>query len=143
MGHSVTLDHQPHAATVNVMPSLGLYATNVFAQEYRLMPFVGGRIQGRVFNGAVTTIAKFAVVTFTTKGAIYAYHFFFRLTMQLGVRPRTAFVDNHPTFKTLNVEVSDDRVRAIIGDQIGKIPTGCRTRLKPAIVPTCIEIKIV
>ena len=62
--------------------------------------------------------------------------------MQLGVWPRATFVDVVATLKSFEIMIGNEVMRAIIGDQIGKVPTGGRAGFKPAIVPACIEIEI-
>lgn len=50
MGHGIALDQEPHSATADVMPGLGLNASDIFSLKDGLMPIFSWRIECRIDN---------------------------------------------------------------------------------------------
>ena len=75
MGSGITLDHDPHAAALQMLPGLKLNAIDILALKHSLKPLVGRSIKGWIFNRGVTAIAKFTMVTLTAKWTVDPDHF--------------------------------------------------------------------
>ena len=74
MGSGITLDHDPHTAALQMLPGLKLNTIDILALKHSLKPLLGWCIKGGIFNRGVTAIAKFTMVTLTTKWTVDPDH---------------------------------------------------------------------
>ena len=85
---------------------------------------------------------KFGVIAFAAKRAVDSNHWTLLLTVQLRIGTGAAFIDIDAATKTFEIMVFNYRIRAIVGDQIRKIPAGGGAGLESAIIPAGVEIQV-
>ena len=64
------------------------------------------------------------------------------LTVQFGVGACTALINIDAAGKPVQRVIRNNGIGAVICNQVGKVPAGCRTRLETAIVPAGVQVEI-